>query len=163
MLRPILRHLEFSQIGGIRLASFRDDESEFGSAMRGSLDLIRRISTTRYDRTVANLEWIVSSSLPAKFGGLYANPTNTCLLDFNLHWYKKNPDYMEAFYAKIIVHEATHGLLYRRGIKRRKRNRMRIERICRNEENRFALKLNKIEPGLGNQLYEEFDPAIWES
>jgi len=41
------------------------------------------------------------------------------------------------YYASTLVHEATHGLFYARGIPYNSKLRTRIEQICHEEEHRF--------------------------
>lgn len=160
---PLLNMVKFSEVDGIKLATFRNDEKIFHLAMNNCLALIKNTSSSRYDRVLSNLHWIVSSSIPAEFGGLYANGSRACFLNFNLDWYKKDPVYMEAYYAKVIVHEATHAFLYKRGVRTTKSNYLRVERICHKEENSFIHNMDEQRLGLKDQLYQEFDPSIFMS
>jgi hypothetical protein len=67
-----------------------------------------------------------------------------------------------AFYAAVIVHEATHGRIRSRGIATTKTNRIRIERICVSEQNLFLRRLDSVRPELGSELIRPFEPATWE-
>ena len=62
-------------------------------------------------------------------------------------------------YAATLVHEATHGYIEAKGFRYIKPNRLRIERICRSEENRF---LSRIDSEWGDALHNPFNPQHWD-
>jgi hypothetical protein len=60
-------------------------------------------------------------------------------------------------YSSIIIHEATHGLLVRRGFLHTKHNRSRIEHLCLLEEARFLRRFPNVRPKL-NLAYSDMSP-----
>jgi hypothetical protein len=70
-------------------------------------------------------------------------------------------EYLIGRYARRLVHEATHGELFARGIPYEGELRPRVERLCVREEQRFVLHLTFTHPDLAERLYREFDPSLW--
>lgn len=67
-----------------------------------------------------------------------------------------------AYYAALMVHEATHGMLLARGFDYTERSRAQTERICIAEENRFLARLCGVRADLPDSLQIEFDAAVWD-
>jgi hypothetical protein len=65
----------------------------------------------------------------------------------------------------MLVHEATHGVIESRGIELASENRVRVERLCTAEQNRFAAKLSAYDPVRYPRtlLHFDFDERYWES
>jgi tetratricopeptide (TPR) repeat protein len=57
-------------------------------------------------------------------------------------------------YAQLLIHEATHGLLFDKGILYDEETRERVERLCRLEEYRFA---QHFEPGYADTSVRPFN------
>jgi hypothetical protein len=72
-------------------------------------------------------------------------------------------DILAAGHACFLVHEATHGVIESRGIQYDGLNRVRIERLCLAEQNRFAARLAAADPERYplNLLHMDFDESYW--
>ncbi len=73
-------------------------------------------------------------------GAGYEPEIYTCNIEFS-DTLGPDHDTTVARWACVIVHEATHGAIESRGIRIGAHNRIRIERLCMAEQNRFAAKL----------------------
>jgi hypothetical protein len=69
---------------------------------------------------------------------------------------------VSAFFAGIIVHESTHGLLHTKGVGSDKARRVQVERICTAEENRFYKRAEYYFPEYEGTLVHDYDPGNWE-
>ncbi|MCB8932531.1 MAG: hypothetical protein M9921_07065 [Fimbriimonadaceae bacterium] len=120
-----------------------------------ALDLVESADPRRMARIQRELDYIVDtelSSLASYTAG------RICNVDFTKFEVARQPEWLLPMYASSIIHEATHGTLYARGLPYTKRNRLRIERICRAEENRF---LSQVSTRWGENLRRPFDPGDW--
>lgn len=126
------------------LGTSDEQRDRFVAYMRDALLMIRTSDTVRYRRVIRHLRFIVNS--PCRSSASYEPGTKACRIDFNdctledegeIHpWYV-------AYFAKSIVHEATHAYLMDHFIPYTKENRVRVERICVNQQNDFLTKLPK--------------------
>ena len=122
-----------------------DDQAFFRETKR-ALDLIANKDPRRYQRVRDYIDFIVnieSASLASY------NPGKICKVDFGRYKFSEHPEWSHYMYAATLIHEATHGYLGAKGLRYVKRNRLRIESICRSEENRF---LSRIESDWGDAL-----------
>lgn len=71
-------------------------------------------------------------------------------------------EYLIGSYASTPAHEATHGAVEARGICYTSELRLRIERLCVREQQRFITRLIWKNPDLAGRLDHEFDAARWE-
>ena len=141
---------------GIKLADANSNDRDnliFVEKTTQALDLIHSLDLRRFARVQQHIDYILNTELYS--GGSYC-PGNVCQLDFGRWDFAQHPDWYLYMYAAAIVHEATHGHLRARGIRRTRRNKMQIERICRLEENRF---LSRIESLWGDQLRKRL--GVW--
>jgi hypothetical protein len=156
------RHFCVGDFDGIRFASISHDATEFVNAMRSSLSLIRTHDPRRYRRVKDHICWIVDAARHDGAGGIaYNSYLRQCTVDFSdFGWDSAN--YLAAYYAHLIVHEATHGWLCARGFRYTRSSRMQHERICVAEENRFLKRLDRHIPGVYETWASEFDPRDWD-
>jgi hypothetical protein len=61
-----------------------------------------------------------------------------------------------------LLHQATHGELGARRIPYTPELRVRVERLCVKEENRFIATLKRARPEIGDRFWTEFDEGLWE-
>ena len=139
----------------IAITSFLADDDEFAELVELSLALVARVDPRRYSRIRTRLRWIVGSHVVDRGGGRYSTLSRCCKLNpsDNLEG-----DLAVASDAKVMVHEATHGRLVDLGFSYTRETRLRIERICCAEENRFYARLD---PEKGGALRFDFDPVNW--
>ena len=71
----------------------------------------------------------------------YIEPLKVCAVRFQAPPSEEKLRQYAAWYASILVHEATHGLIHARKIPYDEHYRERIERLCFQEENRFLRRL----------------------
>ena len=146
-----MRGSETGRIDGIGLADFRGHGSSFTQVIQSSLRLIQEQDSRRYARVKQHISWIVNQ-VNSALGAQYQPRIRTLFLQFD-EARDLQPDVVIAFYACILIHEATHGVMESRGIGMSTDNRVRIERLCTSEQNRFAARLSAHDP-------ERYPPAL---
>ena len=103
-----------------------------------ALDLAERKDPRRFRRICRYLKGIVS--LPVNSEAGYIPQLQACAVRFQPPSSKDKLPKWAAWYAAILVHEATHGLVHTRGIPYEE-HKERIERLCFKEQNRFLRRL----------------------
>jgi hypothetical protein len=146
-----IRGSETGRFDGIGLADFRGHADSFSRIIQSSLRLIQEQDPRRYARVKQHISWIVNQVNNA-LGAQYQPRIRTLFLQFD-EARDLQPDVVIAFYACILVHEATHGVIESRGIGMSAGNGVRIERLCTSEQNRFAGRLSAHDP-------ERYPPAL---
>ena len=161
--RMILWLARGSQVGcvdGIRLADIRKNDC-FRTTIERALALSRQYDPRRYKRVIRYIHWIVNQATPFQTIE-YTTSINACMVEF-LEIPGVGSELLAAFYACCLVHEATHGVVDSWGISYRGENKVRVERLCVTEQNRFASRLAIAQPTLypENFLRLEFDQGMW--
>lgn len=144
-------------IGLVDLNFDHTDDLDFQRTMTDALALIRAHDPRRYAIVQREVRWVVNAELGS--WGQYDRSLQACNVDFGRYGIPSDGDYpwYVAAYAALIIHEATHGRLMTLGFVYTRRYRARIERICRNEERRFAARLPRI-----SYDFEELVPPFQE-
>jgi hypothetical protein len=142
---------------GIRLVSVGFQHPSFVSVVTRALDLIRTHDHRRFNRVQKHIEWIFDQAQSRGGHGSYLPRIKACPIDLQM-----NPDFGDhlthaAAFAGLLVHEATHGAIFARGIEVTPQNREEVERLCYAEQNRFLRKVNSERAGLGDSLIVEYD------
>lgn len=135
---------ETSRFDGIGLADFRGQSDSFSKIIHSSLRLIQDRDPRRYARVKQHIAWIVNKVNSAA-GAMYEPKLRVLFVEFD-EAQDLQPDVVIALHASLLVHEATHGVIESRGIPMSETTRMRIERLCTLEQNRFAAKLSAHDP-----------------
>ena len=91
----------------------------------------------------------------------YSHAIRTCYVEFQEPSAEFDVSFLIGWYACVLVHEATHGVLRSHGIGYTPELRERIERLCVREEQRFVHRLCAIDPNLAARLAREFDARDW--
>lgn len=153
--------LQVGEFDGIGFASPPEGAAEFAATMQASLELIRTHDLRRYCRAKDHICWIVNAAHHHGAGGASYHPyLRRCKFDFSdFGW--GDTILVAAYYAGAIVHEATHGWLCARGLRYARSTRLRHERICHAEQNRFLKLLDRRVPGVCKVWWSEFDPDDW--
>jgi hypothetical protein len=162
--RVILWLARSSQVGcvdGIRVADLQQSEP-FKTTMGRALALIQQHDPGRYARVTRHVHWILNQATPSQAMS-YNGRIHLCTVEF-LEMPDATPDVLAAFYGSCLVHEATHGAVYARGIRYTRQNRVRIERLCVAEQNRFVSRLASTAPELypESMLKVEFQESMWQ-
>jgi hypothetical protein len=147
-------------IDGIFISSLRENNDGFAEIIGSALDMIRNHDPKRYERVKSEIDWIVNSSIPPKYGGMYQRSAKSCVINFEN--YSDDIKLVSAFYAGIVIHEATHGFIETKGFKYSRGNRLQIERICCSENNRFYKRIESLFPEYAGLLTMEFEPSDWD-
>ncbi len=147
-------------IDGIFISGLERNNDGFEEIIGSALDMIRNHDPKRYERVKSEIDWIVNSSIPPKYGGMYQRSVKSCVINFEN--YSDDIKLVSAFYAGIVVHEATHGFIETKGFEYSRGNRLQIERICRSEENRFYKRIESFYPEYEGLLTREFEPSDWD-
>ncbi|MDB6020512.1 MAG: hypothetical protein JWQ04_369 [Pedosphaera sp.] len=124
-------------VKGIRVVDINSrTRAAFASAIESALELIEKTDISLFKRTKKEILRI--DHLPCG-GAHYSRHLRQCVIDLDKLIGNTNDEKSaHSRLAVTIVHEATHGYLYSRGIYYAKSNHWRVERICIKEQNRFA-------------------------
>jgi hypothetical protein len=158
----LMHVLEKDSYLGIRLCDVNFDETDdqtFVLRTKEALDLIRQVDVRRFRRVQKEIRHIVN--IESLGSGAYMRRFKICKVDFGKFKSAEYPDYWVRAYACTLVHEATHGAISSHGIPYTQANRNRIERLCHEEERRFAQRLNDGETDWAKLLVREFDESKW--
>ena len=170
LLRPlekILRRVLLSMQAQNEIARFEgiiisdpDDNVSFRKTVLAALLLIKDLDPRRFRRIQAFVKWVVNVPL-AYGGGEYSYSTRTCRLDFEKSVWEPHANYASAICARMLVHEATHGVINARRIPYSRQLRSRIERLCVREEQRFLSLIAQSQPQVAKAVWHDFDESQW--
>ncbi len=159
VLLSLQKENEVARFEGIILSDPSND-ALFRETVLAALHLIKELDSRRFRRIQKYVNWIVNVLLPYG-GGEYSYSMRTCRLDFEKSVWEPYGDYATALCARVLIHEATHGVVNAMGIPYSKQLRSRIERLCVREEQRFLLMLAKSQPDVAKAVWDEFDESRW--
>ena len=111
--------------------------AEFTARIEQALLLIKRYDRIRYDRLLRDLQRVWVLLLPSSIAS-FEHRIYRCEIDTRFCLAETTTSEL---LAAVIVHEATHARLWRRGIRYEEAQRPRIEEICLRREIAFAAKL----------------------
>ncbi len=156
-----IRKSETGRVDSIGLASFRGHGDSFTKTIESALRLIKEQDPRRYARVKRHIAWVVNQ-VNSALGAQYQPKMRTLFLQFE-EAPEVPPDVLIALYASTIVHEATHGVIEARGIEMSEANRLKIERLCVAEQNRFVAILRARDPERYPPCYLNFraDERYW--
>ena len=147
---------------GIPLVSLNEGVADYVRVISRALELIRDQDPRRFARVKKQTSWLVDRPHPCGFGsGAYQHRIKATNVDFECRPAVGDELFHAAYFAGIIVHEATHGVIRDRCISTTPENRIQVERICRTEENRFLVSVMRYFPHLPAKLIRPFDPEDW--
>jgi hypothetical protein len=155
LLRELVQ-VTYKNIGLADVNRDKSDDGEFLSRTKEVLDLIERVDPRRFRRVQDQIRYIVNVELTST--GEYWRGNKLCPVDFGRLRLLKNPEWSLHFYAGLIVHEATHGMLYSKGIPYTRDSRERVERLCQLEAKRFMM---CARPEWADQMFGEFNASDW--
>src|SRR5436190_7752760 len=122
---------------GIRIIdSYSKTFPGFVEGINDALQLIAKADQRRIRRIRSEINNILNA--PVLHGGDYSRFLKTCTIDLRCFHIDEDRETWIFFLACTLVHEATHGYLFRRRILHCGRNFRRIEACCIKEEVRFA-------------------------
>ena len=126
--------------------------------------MVQDTDPRRFVRVRRHIRWIVKHIAFDRGGGAeYIAQTRACNIEFREPDSDSDYPYWIAWYASVLVHEATHGVINSRGIPYSPEMRVRIERLCVTEQNRFLRVLARSDPETAAHLHREFDESRWYS
>ena len=152
---------------GILLVDLSQNEkcgTAFVAVTRQAIDLIRKYDARAFERLRREVRYIVCE--PWEIGGAYYRGRRAILVCFPFYWPehpREDTEWYLAYYAAVLVHEATHGYLDSRCFAYTKATRSRIERICCSAQRRFASRLQSEEFDFGRDLVPPFDEDRWKA
>jgi hypothetical protein len=155
---------EVARFDGIILSDLRTPKSRtphFRETILAALRLLKATDAYRFQRVKRRLTWIVHHTLDRRGCAEYRHATRTCAIDFLEPSADYDLEFLTAWYASVLVHEATHGVIRSRGVLYTKKLRLRIEKLCVKEEQNFLMRLTITKPDLADRVYHEFDASDW--
>ena len=156
----LLRGSQIAQFGDISVCDLSKGEPEFKTVMLAALQLLKDTDLRRFARVNRHLKWISNIAL-SRGGAQYRHDLQACMIDFVKPETDAQFPYYVAWYASVLVHEATHGVLRTRSILYSRELRTRIKHLCVTEQNRFAHRLESTQPKVAKYVHQEFDEADW--
>jgi hypothetical protein len=126
---------------GLWIGSAQSDSEPALQRVEAALRLMDRCAPLHYRRVKNSLSRIWVTLVPHG-AGCYLHSLNACLLDERV---VASETTTIEWIASVIVHEATHARLEKRGIRYDEAVRHRIERICARRELDFALHLSGVD------------------
>jgi hypothetical protein len=128
-------------VDGLWVGAFTNRDEAPLQRVKDALQLMKQQSPLHYSRIVRNLDRIWVNLTPAARGH-YLRRLNACVLDERFVLAEETT--LEQI-ASVIVHEATHAALERRGIAYDEPQRHRIEAICIRRQLHFVSSLTGCE------------------
>ena len=119
------------------LTPAQPSKDAFLELTRQAMALIKSLDGRRYRRVCRYLHYIANTVLISR--GQYGRILKICRIDYATHFNSPHPLRNVRDYAGVLIHEATHGLLFAKGIPYNKKTWERVERLCHRESYRFAL------------------------
>jgi hypothetical protein len=134
----------------------KEARQEFLSATREAMAFIKLHDLRRHRRICRQFDIIVNALITTP--GSY-DSTRKCRIDYAKYFKSPDPAWNLRYYACVLVHEATHGVIFGQGISYDKLYRERIEKLCSKEEYRF---IKRADPKWAETHFLPFDAAKWE-
>lgn len=147
----------FEEYRGIVIAEFgprNRSDSFFVQRTKEVLDYLADLDPLRFDRIQTEIRAIARSDGGHDLGS-YLRPPRVCVVNFIDLGYDTDILLAKKMYSCLLVHEATHGLLFSKKIPYGKKYKQRVEELCAEEEVRVARKFNDGCEQLWEQLHHE--------
>lgn len=158
----LFKKIHTGDFEGFQFSSMHDEKDTFIRVIRKSLCLVREHDPRRFRRVTEQVRILADVGLQAgPRSASYLHRIKVVQVDFEMNESKGDEMYHAAYYAGVIIHEATHGFIEDRGFKYTPKYRKQIERICCAEQNRFLVRLRRSFPGLPESMIRAFDPSAW--
>jgi tetratricopeptide (TPR) repeat protein len=119
-----------------------------------AMALIKSLDSRRYHRVCRYLRYIANTPLLSR--GQYGRRLKICCVDYAKHFNAGHRQKNLRDFAGLLIHEATHGLLFEKSIPYDEETWERVERLCHLEAYRFAL---HFEPGYADLCPGSYNPA----
>jgi hypothetical protein len=156
-----LRRNSLGKIDGVVIcdvgSSTKQTELAFLAATQEAMAFVKWHDIRRYRRICKQFDIIVNALIATP--GAY-DRTRKCRIDYLKYFTSPDPNWNLRYFACVLVHEATHGVISERGIIYDKERRERIERLCSMEEQRF---IQRADPDWAQAHFLPFDAENWKS
>ena len=151
-------HVDGISICDSTLSGDEHSQDRFLRVTQKALGLLRTLDPRRHCRVCRQLKYIVNMPLGMAVAQ-YQRNLQACPVDAE-KWFILGHENNARFFACVLVHEATHGVLEEKLILYTKDKRERIESLCHKEEYRFGLHFGQE---WADQHVGPFRPELWES
>ena len=158
-----VRDHEVAQFDGISIADFGNTGTLFSSEIVEAFRLVSEHDPRRFRRIRQICRYVVNHVIPGNAPASYSAEWAACIIDYTLMRKIEPVGFRGGCMACLLVHESTHGAIEKRNIRYVGGARLRIERLCMAEQNRFASRLFKSVPELYAGLHVEFRESDWTS
>lgn len=164
LLAPVVRKFYAScsseSFEGVQLCNQLSPDTlkkSFVEWTKQALSIIRDADPRRFRRLQREIGCVIDTLLQDA-AARYLRYARLCRVDFSRFYEPDNQAFAVRRYAHALVHEATHGAMHSLHFAYTRTTRLRIERICDAEANRFAARLG---PPWDTQLALPFDQSRW--
>jgi len=131
-----LRTRNVGAIEGVVLIDYYKNTLHFRETFASALEGLRHTDPRRYERVRLYIRYIMN--FPIGYSGAgYIQHLKAFATSFQPPPSEAAVRKSAIWYASMLVHEATHGLLHARNIPFNSRSRERVEQLCSKEEHRF--------------------------
>lgn len=131
-----LRTRSVGEVEGIVLVDYPGDTRFFRETFATALQILQQRDPRRYKRVLRHVRRIMN--FPVGYSGAgYIQHLKAYATSFQPPPTEAGIRKLAIWQASMLVHEATHGLLYAHNIPYTARTRERIEQLCSTEEHRF--------------------------
>ena len=136
-VRIMLHFSANRSLDGLWIGTWETEAEPILQRVEKALLLIKRYDRIHYDRLLRDLQRVWVLLLPSSIAS-FEHRIYRCEIDTRFCLAETTTSEL---LAAVIVHEATHARLWRRGIRYEEAQRPRIEEICLRREIAFAAKL----------------------
>ena len=117
---------------------------EFTTMVGRALRLVEQTDSLRFARIGRFVRYVRPTALLGETAAQYVRFSKLCLMDWRKIRCPDDPNLTVLSSAIVLVHEATHGQLFSRGVRHTRARRSPIERLCVLEEARFIRHLDPV-------------------
>jgi hypothetical protein len=157
-----LRTRAAGDIEGITLIDYPRNTPYFRETFATALGILEQRDPRRHKRVVAHVRRIMN--FPVGYSGAgYIQHLKAYATSFRPPQTEAGIRKAAIWEASMLVHEATHGLLYARKIPYTPRTRERIEQLCSREEHRFLDRVGLTPESLAKvKSIKRYHPEIYQ-
>lgn len=146
-------------VGGIKILDLRSKtRARSTKTISAALSLIEQNDPLRFARVqrevrlILNDHWRIEPLAPSA----YFRGARLCMINVDCLDFRKQPKFIMAVFASLIIYEATHGYIFHKRVPYVRGTKKQIEVICEHQQTLFLLRLGydlrNVEPSREEDL-----------